>query len=128
MAGSRKPSGALTFVELRGFHADWEEFGLTDGDLQSLQRTVASDPLAGAVIKGTGGLRKLRFAPARWKTGKSGALRLCYVYYPDYSAVLLVAAYAKNRQETLSAAEAKAFREVIRRIDREFARRFGGKQ
>jgi hypothetical protein len=96
--------------------------------LQSLQRAVASAPFAGAVVKGTGGLRKLRFAPARWKTGKSGALRLCYVYYPDYSAVLLVAAYAKNRQETLSAAEAKAFREVIRRIDREFARRFGGKQ
>jgi len=42
---------------------------------------LMSDPEAGDVIEGTGGLRKLRFADARWGKGKRGGLRV--IYYRD---------------------------------------------
>lgn len=115
----------LTFVELEGFLDDWTDLGLTDTDLHALQAMIMASPSAGKVVKGAGGLRKMRFAPARWRSGKSGAVRVCYVYYPDYAVVLLVVAYSKSERDDLSAADKKFFRRVIGVIDREFSRRFG---
>lgn len=59
-------------------------------------------------MSGTGGLRKLRFAPPSWHTGKRGATRVCYVHVIRAEAVGLVAIFATNEKENLSA-EDKAF-------------------
>jgi len=59
-------------------------------------------------MKGTGGLRKVRFAPPSWHTGKSGAARVCYVHVVRADSVGLIAIFAKNEKENLSA-EDKAF-------------------
>lgn len=61
----------LHFIELSQFSRRWEQLGLDDEeDLAALQVAIMSNPKVGAVIKDTGGLRKLRFAPPRWNTGK----------------------------------------------------------
>ena len=77
-------------------------------------------PEASPVIKGTGGLRKLRFAPMRWQIGKSGAIRVCYVYFKPQWTVLLVMAYGKNRKDTLTAAEKSGIAQYIRVIEHWF--------
>jgi hypothetical protein len=118
------PEDVLTFVELHGFVDDWADLGLNDTDLQALQGALMAAPTCGRVIQGTGGLRKLRFAPARWKKGKSGAIRVCYVYFPAYAVILLVVPYAKNEKDTLTNADKKTYRRLTQAIEAEFAKRF----
>ena len=50
------------FVELPSFRNDWRALGLADGDLRRLQEELLTDPQAGRVMQGTGGIRKIRFA------------------------------------------------------------------
>src|SRR5690606_32693397 len=72
----------LTFVQLTGFVSEWKHFRLTDEDLRALERQLLVEPEAGAVMTGTGGLRKIRFAPPSRGSGKSGAFRVAYIYLP----------------------------------------------
>lgn len=116
-----KREDLLHFVELDGFVDDWKELGLdVEMDLWALQVGVMSDPSGSPVIEGTGGLRKLRFAPPGWKVGKRGAVRVCYVYFPEHWTVLLVMAYAKNRKDSLSAREKRDITSYINRIEKWF--------
>jgi len=69
----------LTFIQLAPFVVAWRRLGLTDEDLSALEQLIMHRPEAGAVMQGTGGVRKLRFAPPSWHMGKSGATRVCYI-------------------------------------------------
>ncbi len=71
-----------------------------------LIETLARDPLAGDVIPGLGGVRKLRFAPK--DRGKSGAFRVIYYVLADDLPILALLLYAKNEQSDLSPAQRKA--------------------
>ena len=113
----------LDFIELHGFTDEWHDLGLNDDDLLVLQIDIMRGPGAAPVIKGTGGLRKVRFSPPRWRTGKRGAARVCYVYLQEWSIVLLVTVYLKKEKDDLSAAERKAIRQVIERIRQELSKR-----
>lgn len=92
-------------------------------DLWDLQNAIMRNPEASPVIQGTGGLRKLRFAPRHWRTGKSGAIRVCYVYFQPWWTVLLVMAYGKNRKDTLTADEKHGIAQYIRVIENWFETR-----
>jgi RelE toxin of RelEB toxin-antitoxin system len=106
----------LTLIQLSAFAAKWSKLGLTDGDLQSLEGVLLADPEAGRLIPGTGGLRKLRFAPPTWHTGKRGASRVIYAFISAGEAVYLFTLYAKNEQSDLSADEKRVFRQVLERV------------
>lgn len=67
-----KPKDLLDFVELPRFTADWDDLELDDDDFAALQIGIIANPRGGVLVEGTGGLRKLRFAPLRWKTGREG--------------------------------------------------------
>ncbi|MCI0378379.1 MAG: hypothetical protein L0215_12290 [Gemmataceae bacterium] len=116
-----RPEDLLSFVELKPFTGAWKDLALSDDDLAALQVAIMLNPKGQAVVAGTGGLRKIRFAPARWKTGKSGAVRVGYVYLQEYGTVLLAIAYAKNEKGDLTPAEKKAIRDLIRKVEQEFA-------
>ena len=80
---SIQPEDLLHFLELPQFTRRWAAIGLDDEkNLLDLQLTIMLAPKSGRVIRGTSGLRKLRFAPRDWSSGKSGALRVLYVYFP----------------------------------------------
>lgn len=66
-----------TFVELPVFRSRWKDLGLTDADLIRLQTELLADTKVGDVMRGTGGVRKMRFA-FRHK-GKSGSIRVRYI-------------------------------------------------
>ncbi len=117
------PEDFLHFVELDEFGDDWKRLELDlDNDLLALQLLIMCDPKGSPVIKGTGGLRKLRFAPKRWKVGKSGAARVCYVYFPDHWTVLLVAAYGKKEKDNLTGEEKAGIKAYIRQVESWLAR------
>lgn len=68
------------------------------------------------VVAGTGGLRKMRFAPPSRRTGKSGAFRVIYGYFPQFAHVYLILIYGKNEQDNLTADEKSACRGLIAEI------------
>lgn len=108
------PESLLIFIESSWFMKDWKSLGLdVEVDLACLQMSIMCDPRSGEIVRGTGGLRKMRFSPPGWDKGKSGALRICYCYYEEFGNVLLLLVYPKNVKDDLSSAERKAAKQII---------------
>ena len=84
---------------------------LSSEDRDALIAVLATDPQAGDLIPGLGGVRKLRFAPAG--RGKSGAFRTIYYIGGEDRPVLALLLYGKNEQANLSAAQRKAIVQVV---------------
>ncbi len=111
------PNKLLDFIELRPFTRRWRDLGLDDeSDLAALQFTILDDPVSGAVMQGTDGIRKLRFSPPSWNLGKSGATRVLYVYFAEYRIVLLCLIYAKGESADISEAGKKHLNQLIAEI------------
>lgn len=110
------PEDLLHFVYLDEFKDDWKQLHGNDGDevaLWALEILIMSNPVAGDVIQGTGGLRKIRFVSEEDNRGKRGADRICYAYFPEHHLVLMVAAFSKNRKEDLSTEERKGIKKYL---------------
>jgi hypothetical protein len=67
--------------------------------VDKLKALLAADPIAGDVIKGTNGLRKVRL-PLSGR-GSRGGGRVIYFQVVAPATVLLLALYAKNEQSDL---------------------------
>lgn len=104
-----------TFVELPLFRAKWKELGLTDEDLRRLQEEILLDPKTDPVIKGTGGIRKMRFAFEH--RGKSGSVRVIYIDFEVYEKIYLITAYAKNEKDNLTNAERNELRTLVKILE-----------
>jgi hypothetical protein len=78
-----------------------------------MQFLIMTNPKGAPLVKGAGGLRKLRFAPLSSSKGKRGALRVCYAYLEMFSVVLLIIAYAKNEKADLSAQHIKSIKQLL---------------
>lgn len=65
------------FIELPAFSRYREDY-LDDDDYRKLQAELLARPTSGSVIKGTGGLRKLRFGSSKRGKGKRGGIRVIY--------------------------------------------------
>jgi hypothetical protein len=103
----------LTFIHFADFARDWKHYRLSDEDLQALETLLLKTPEAGAVMSGTGGMRKVRFAPPSRHSGKSRAYRVSYVYYQIGDTVTLLSILAKKDQANLTAAQKAQFRKMI---------------
>ncbi len=104
-----------TFVELRIFRTRWKAMGLDDGDLLRLQEELLADPKVGAVMKGTGGVRKMRFAFQN--RGKSGSVRVIYVDFEVYEKIFLITAYTKEEKDNLSDSERAEIKQLIKVLE-----------
>lgn len=72
----------------------------TDDEYRELQNFLVEHPKSGDVIKGSGGLRKLR-----WKLpdgGKSGGVRNIYYYHESESVIYMIYIYKKSKTEDLT--------------------------
>ena len=67
---------------------------------------LATNPLAGDAIPGTGGVRKLRFAASG--RGKRGGARIVYYYLDERIPLYALLAYAKSDQADLTPDERRA--------------------
>lgn len=109
------------FVYGTAFSRVWKELGFCDDDLRRLENSLLQNPKIGDVIRGTGRMRKMRFAfPYR---GKRGSVRVCYVDFEKYEILYLLAIFAKNEQENLSAAECNSLKKQIDRLEESLQRR-----
>jgi hypothetical protein len=102
-----------TFFYFAGFVREWSRLRLCDDDLRELESLILADPGAGNVVAGTGGLRKLRFSPSRWRRGKRGALRIGYAHHAQLEKVAVIAVYAKNDQSDLNPTQRREVKRIL---------------
>lgn len=103
------------FIHTKVFDRLWESLGCDDDDLSELQKTICDDPQAPPVIRGTGGVRKIRFALEN--RGKSNSMRILYGDFPDHGIVYLFAAYPKNEKEDITENERKFLKSAMTQIN-----------
>ena len=99
------------FVMMPEFDRQWKHLGFGDEELRQLQEKLLENPKAGAVLRGTGGLRKYRIAfPGR---GKSGGGRVAYVDFTVHETIYLITAYPKSEKDNLTDKERNEIANVI---------------
>jgi hypothetical protein len=108
----------FSFIQLTAFTNQWNKFRLSDEDLRALENQLQKNPKAGDVLRGTGGLRKVRFAPPSRHIGKSGAFRVGFAYFRVASTVYPFSIFAKQNQANLTAAECSKAKKVIETLSR----------
>lgn len=85
---------------------------MDDESYAELQRHLAHHPDAGDLIRGSGGMRKIR-----WRgngRGKRGGLRVIYFWWVVKDRISMLLAYPKSEQDDLTADEIKLLRGVLR--------------
>jgi len=88
-----------------------ERLGIDDSGLDAIAERIANDPLAGDLVPGTGGARKLRFA--RPGGGRSGGYRTIHYFGGDDVPVFLLTVYGTGDMANLSKAERTALSSVL---------------
>ena len=101
----------ITIVELPEFVKRSERF-LKESERKNIVNYLAVHSTAGVVMKGTGGIRKLR-----WKkegTGKRGGVRIIYYYYNKQYPLFLLTVFRKSEKVNLSKAERNELAKLTR--------------
>ena len=108
------------FVHLPPFERRWREFELGDEELRLLQVWLLLYPTDGAVVKGTNGIRKVR-----WNVGgkgKRGGLRIFYVDFPNHGLTFLITAIKKSQDTDLDRGEQDELAELVLQLTRRLRR------
>lgn len=105
----------MIFVELRSFEREREKH-LSDDEFAEFQLYLIQRPEAGSVIKGSGGLRKIRWHDAKSDRGKRGSKRVIYFIRRRDTEIWLVAIYDKSEIEKLDPSEIRFLRKMIETV------------
>lgn len=97
-------------IETNGYLRDAKEAGMTEDEMTAAVDLVASDPEAGDVMQGTGGVRKARLA-GRGK-GKSGGYRIVWYFGGRDIPVFLLTAFGKGEKANLTQRERNALHQM----------------
>jgi hypothetical protein len=101
------------FVELPVFARHRVQY-LDDDAYRLLQEWLMRAPDLGALMQGTGGLRKLRIGDARRGKGKRGGLRVIYFHWQVGRQFWLFTIYEKGEMDDLSPEQKVLFRNVLK--------------
>lgn len=84
---------------------------LSDEEYRQLQTALIVRPDMGAIIRGSGGLRKVR-----WRLrgqGKRGGIRVIYFWAVEQDRLLMLLMYPKNVKGDLTPAQLKMLRQAV---------------
>lgn len=87
---------------------------LSDDEYRGLQQELVDDPERGDLIKGSGGIRKIRHGVQG--RGKSGGIRVIYYWVKDDHLIYMLVAYPKSTKDNLTAKEIAILREFVKEL------------
>jgi hypothetical protein len=102
---------AMEFIETPTFTRMVTEL-LSDDEYRALQNVLVEDPARGDLIKGGGGIRKLRHAVQG--RGKSGGVRVIYYWVRDDHQILMLVVYPKTKKDNLTDKETAILRDYVK--------------
>ncbi len=103
----------MIFIETSGFLKLLPSY-LTDDEYRALQWFLLAQPGAGDVVRGSGGVRKVRWA-AQGK-GKSGGVRVIDHWKPSAREIWMLTVYSKGERATIPG---HVLRQIAEEIDNE---------
>ena len=103
----------ISFVETTWFSGIREKY-LDDEKFRLLQVALMTSPDAGPVIRGSGGIRKLRWSTAG--AGKRGGLRILYYWIPNKDTIYFLNVYRKSELADLTRTELRVLRNLVDEI------------
>jgi len=102
----------MIFIETSIFTKEIQRL-LPDDKYRMLQTVLMLRPDAGNLIRGSGGLRKIRWGlPGK---GKRGALRVIYYWSPP-DTIFILFPYRKTEQEDLTPDQLKLLRKMVEEL------------
>ncbi len=101
----------MRFVETPVFTKRVKDL-LQDEEYRTLQVALVLRPEQGPLIKGGGGLRKIRWAPKG--VGKRGGTRVIYYWRPGEQKFYMLFAYSKTAQEDLTPDQLRVLARIVR--------------
>ncbi len=84
---------------------------MSDDLYLALQQVLVNDPLAGDLIQGSGGLRKIRWGLPG--IGKRGGVRVIYYWLVADDEIFMIYAYKKNKQENLTNEQLRLLKQFV---------------
>lgn len=100
----------MRFIETPIFSEDVSN-ELSLDEYRQMQVALMLRPEQGAVIRGSGGLRKIRWHRAGM--GKRGGLRVIYYWEAKSEAFYMLTVYRKSKQEELSPGQLRVLRRLV---------------
>ncbi len=87
---------------------------LTDDSYAQMQMALVENPALGDLIRGGGGIRKLRYAVQG--RGKSAGVRVIYYWLKDEFQIYLLLAYPKSAKDTLTDKEVALLYDLVKEL------------
>ena len=112
-----------TVVELPEFIRRADKL-LRNAEREELISHLAANPKAGALLEGTGGIRKLRWK--REGSGKSGGVRVIYYFHNELYPLFLLTLFGKSEKENISKAERNMLAKLTEELLAAYQKRTGG--
>lgn len=103
----------VEFIETPTFTRQVTEL-LSDEEYRQLQNRLLEDPECGDLIKGGGGIRKVRHAVQG--RGKSAGVRAIYYWIKDRQQVYMLVVYPKSKKDDLSDKETAILRDLVKEL------------
>ena len=104
----------MIFIETPPFERLRADY-LDDDQYRLLQAVLMANPAVGDLIRGSGGIRKVRWAAEG--TGKRGGLRVIYYWVTQDDHILLLTLYRKSEVSDLTSTEVKALRALVEALE-----------
>lgn len=105
--------GAMEFIETPTFTRLVTDL-LSDDEYRELQNILVADPDRGDLIKGGGGIRKLRHAVQG--RGKSGGVRAIYYWMKEAHQIYMLVVYPKSVKDNLTDKEVALLRDLVKEL------------
>jgi hypothetical protein len=105
----------MEIVRTNRYLKDIKRLNATKSEVGALEAMIAQNPLAGNVIPGLQGIRKIRFAFGG--RGKRGGGRAIYFLQVSEELVIMLNAYSKNERDDLTSDQKRLALAILKEFD-----------